>query len=169
MRFVLSSKEAFGSELLDIPWADAFLSSKILVVGIKDDGSFGAVCGVRSVFNILTLYVCEKCRGRGIGNQILEKTIGITRECRLGFILLGVPYNNVQALRLYSKFGFKEVVHLAKPGLRIMMLPTDFVGEVAYLFLCGITSLLPNVFWTYVVQWIHDRTVSDVKGVAGCG
>jgi len=169
MRFVLSSKEAFGSELLNIPWADAFLSSKILVVGVDDKSNVVTVCGIRSLFNILTLYVCEQFRGRGIGSQILEKTIGITRECRLGFILLGVPYTNVRAFRLYSKFGFKEVVHLAKPGLRIMMLPTDFVGEVAYLFLCGITSLLPNVFWTYTAQWIHDRTVSDVKSVAGCG
>lgn len=163
MKFILSSKEVFKSELRSIPWANAFLPSKILVVCV-DDGSFGAVCGIRSVFNILTLYVCEQWRGRGIGSQILAKTISMARERRLGFILLGVFYDNVRAFRLYSRFGFKEVVYLRKLGLRVMMLPLDFLGEVAYVFLCGITLLLPNMFWTYVAQWVHDRTVSDDKG-----
>jgi RimJ/RimL family protein N-acetyltransferase len=163
VKFILSSKEVFKSELRSIPWANAFLHSKILVVCV-DDGSFGAVCGIRSVFNILTLYVCEQWRGRGIGNQILAKTISMARERRLGFILLGVFYDNVRAFRLYSRFGFREVVYLKKPGLRVMMLPMDFLGEFAYVFLRGVTLLLPNMFWTYVAQWVHDRTVSDDKG-----
>jgi len=94
----------------------------------------------------------------------MGKAIEIARERRLGFILLGVFYDNVRALRLYSKFGFKEVVYLKKSGLRVMMLTLDLVGDVAYVFLCGITSLLPNVFWTYAAQWIHNITVSDDEG-----
>lgn len=164
MKFVLNSKEALKSELLSIPWANAFLASKILVVGIKDDGSIGAVCGIRSVFNILTLYVCKQSRGRGIGKQILKKTIDVARQRHLVFILLGVPYRNTRAFRLYFKFGFKEVVYLKKLNLRIMMLSMDFAGEAAYLFLCTIVSLLPNLFWTYIEQWIHDRTVSSDEG-----
>ena len=162
MKFILSSKEVFKSELLSIPWANAFLPSKILVVAV-DDGSFGAVCGIRSLFNILTLYVCEQWRGRGIGSQILEKTIGMARERRLGFVLLGVFYDNVRAFRLYSRFGFREVVYLRKSGLRVMMLPMNFVGEVAYLFLCAITLLLPNLFWTYAAQLVHNATVSNIN------
>ena len=96
--------------MANIPWTNAFLPSKILVVGVDDKSNVAAVCGIRSVFNILTLYVCEQCRGRGIGSQILAKTIGMERERRLGFILLGVFYDNVRAFRLYSRFGFKEVV-----------------------------------------------------------
>jgi len=164
VKFVLNSKEALKSELLSIPWANAFLASKILVVGIKDDGSIGAVCGIRSVFNILTLYVCKQSRGRGIGNQILKKTIDVARQRHLVFILLGVPYRNTRAFRLYFKFGFKEVVYLKKLTLRTMVLPMDFAGEAAYLFLCTIVSLLPNLFWTYIEQWIHDRTVSSDEG-----
>jgi ribosomal protein S18 acetylase RimI-like enzyme len=98
VKFILSSKEVFKSELLSIPWVNAFLPSKILVVGV-DDGSFGAVCGIRSVFNILTSYVCEQWRGRGIGSQMLAKTISMARERRLSFILLGVFYDNVRAFR----------------------------------------------------------------------
>jgi len=75
--------------LANIPWANVFLPSKILVVGVDDKSNVVAVCGVRSLFNILTLYVCEQCRGLGIGSQILKKTIGMARERRLGFILLG--------------------------------------------------------------------------------
>ena len=164
MKFVLHSKESLKSELLNIPWTNAFLASKILVAGIKDDGSVGAVCGIRSLFNILTLYVCKQSRGRGIGNQILMKTIDIARQRHLVFILLGVPYRNMRAFRLFFKFGFREVVNLEKLNLRIMMFPMDFIGEVAYAFLCAIVSLLPNVFWTYTELWIHDRTVSSVEG-----
>lgn len=147
-----------------IPWANAFLPSKILVVGVGDGGNVVAVCGIRSMLNILTLYVCEGFRGLGVGSQILEKTIEIARERCLSFILLGVFYDNVRAFRLYSGFGFKEVVYLKKSRLRVMMLPTDFIGEVAYILLCVVTSLLPNVFWTYAAQWVHDRTVSDYEG-----
>jgi hypothetical protein len=162
VKFILSSKEVFKSELLSIPWINAFLPSKILVVGVDDKSNVAAVCGIRSLFNILTLYVCEQWRDRGIGSQILAKTIGMARERRLSFILLGVFYDNARAFRLYSRFGFKEVVYLRKSGLRVMMLPMDFLGEVAYMFLCGITLLLPNLFWTYAAQWIHNATVSNI-------
>jgi RimJ/RimL family protein N-acetyltransferase len=148
--------------LANIPWTNVFLPSKILVVGVDDNGDVMAVCGVRSVSNILTLYICEEWRGRGIGSQILEKTIDIARERHLGFILLGAFRSNVRAFRLYSKFGFKKVVFLKKPRLRIMMLPMNFVGEVTYLFLCVVTLLLPNLFWTYVAQWVHNATVSNI-------
>jgi RimJ/RimL family protein N-acetyltransferase len=150
--------------LSNIPWAKAFLPSKILVAGVDDDGQVVAVCGIRSVFNILTLYVCSEWRGRGIGTQILEKVIDIVRERRLGFVLLGVSYDNARAFHLYSKFGFREVVYLKKPSLRVMMLPTSSIGKVAYRFLCGIACSLPNVFWTYTAQWVHNITVSDRWG-----
>jgi len=148
--------------LANIPWVNAFLPSKILVVGVDDKSNVAAVCGIRSLFNILTLYVCEQCRGLGIGSQILAKTIGMARERRLGFILLGVFYDNVRAFRLYSRFGFKEVVYLRKSGLRVMMLPMNFIGEITYLFLCNVTLLLPNLFWAYAAQWVHNATVSNI-------
>ena len=149
--------------MANIPWVNAFLPSKILVVGVDDKSNVAAVCGIRSLFNILTLYVCEQCRGLGIGSQILAKTISMARERRLGFILLGVFYDNARAFRLYSRFGFREVVYLRKSGLRVMMLPMNFVGEVAYLFLCAITLLLPNLFWTYAAQLVHNATVSNIN------
>jgi predicted GNAT family acetyltransferase len=140
------------------------LPSKILVAGVDDEDRVEAVCGIRGAFNILTLYICERCRGRGIGNQILRKAIDIARERRLEFVLLGVSCDNVRAFHLYRKFGFREVVCLRKSSLRVMMLPMDPVGEFVYLFLCGLTRSLPNVFWTYAAQWVHDITVSGREG-----
>lgn len=160
--FVFEFGEAFKSKLSNVPWANAFLPSKILIVAVNDKGDVAAVCGIRSVFNILTLYVCEEWRGRGMGSQVLEKTISIAQERHLGFILLGVFHSNLRAFHLYCKFGFKEVVFLQKPSLRIMILPMNFIGEVAYLFLCAITLLLPNLFWAYATQWVHNVTVSNV-------
>ena len=164
MKFIFGFGEAFRSELGNVPLANAFLPSKILVVGVDDKSNVAAVCGIRSLFNILTLYVCEQFRGLGIGSQMLEKTIDMARERHLGFILLGVFHDNVRAFRLYSGFGFKEVVYLKKSGLRVMMLPMDFLGEVTYVFLCVITLSLPNMFLANLAQWVHDRTVSDDKG-----
>ncbi len=83
-------------------------------------------------------------------------------ETRLSFILLGVFHSNAGAFRLYSNFGFKEIIFLKKSSLRIMILPINVIGEVTYLFLCAITSLLPNVLWAYVAQWVHNTTVSNV-------
>ena len=162
MKFVFGFEEILESKLANVPWTNAFLPSKILVIGVDDNGDVMAVCGVRSVFNILTLYVRREWRGRGIGSQILKKTIDMAWKRRLSFILLGVFHSNVGAFRLYSKFGFKEIVFLKKSSLRIMMLSMNFIGEVAYLFLCAITLLLPNLSWAYVAQWVHNATVSNV-------
>jgi hypothetical protein len=148
--------------LANIPWTDAFLPSKILVAGVDENGDIVAVCGIRSVFNISTLYVCEKWRGRGIGNQILKKTIDTAWKRHLSFILIGVFYDNVRAFRLASKFGFKEVTFLRNPSLRIMMLPMNLLGKVSYLSLRAITSLLPNLFWVYIAQCVHNVTVSSI-------
>jgi ribosomal protein S18 acetylase RimI-like enzyme len=164
LKFVFGFGEILESKLANVPWTNAFLPSKILVIGVDDNGDVMAVCGVRSVFNILTLYVCREWRGRGIGSQILKKTIDMAWKRRLSFILLGVFHSNVGAFRLYSKFGFKEVVFLKKSSLRIMMLSMNVIGEVTYLVLCAITSFLPNVLWAYVAQRVHDRTISDYDG-----
>jgi predicted GNAT family acetyltransferase len=150
--------------LSNIPWTSAFLRSKILVASVDDEDGVEAVCGIRGVFNILTLYVGEQCRGRGVGNLLLTKAIAIARERRIGFILLGVFYDNAKAFHLYHKSGFREVVFLENSSLRVMMLPMDFVGEFAYWFLCGVTRSLPNVFWAYAARLVHRLTVSDYEG-----
>jgi GNAT superfamily N-acetyltransferase len=164
LKFVFGSGEAFRSRLSDIPWIDAFLPSKILVAGVDENGEVEAICGIRGVFNILTLYVREQWRGRGVGTQILEKAINMARKRRLGFVLLGVARDNLRAFSLYGKFGFRHVVYLKRTEVRIMMLPTDLAGEFAYMFLRDITRLLPNTFWTYVAQGVHYVTVSDREG-----
>ena len=56
MKFIFGFGEAFRSELANIPWTNAFLPSKILVVSVDDKSNVAAVCGIRSVLNILTFY-----------------------------------------------------------------------------------------------------------------
>jgi hypothetical protein len=92
---------------------------------------------------------------------MLGEIIDVARDRGLSFVLLGVFSWNVPAFRLYSNSGFREVVHLKKSSLRVMMLPIDFVGGVVYKVFCFVTSLLPNLFWTYAAQWVHDRTISE--------
>jgi GNAT superfamily N-acetyltransferase len=150
--------------LSDIPWANVFLPSKILVVCVNNNGDVVAVCGIRSVFNIITLYVCEKWRGKGVGTKTFKRTITIAKKRHISFILFGVYYNNIPILRLTSKFGCKDIMSLKKSNIGFKIIPLNFLGHIAYISLRVITSLLPNVFWTYVAQRVHDRTISGYRG-----
>jgi GNAT superfamily N-acetyltransferase len=159
--FIEELKKMLKLENLRLAWVDTILPSKILIAGIKDDGSIGAICGVRSALNILSLYVCKQFRGQGIGTQILEMIINMAQKQHLPFVLLTVSSDNNIAIHLYSKFGFKKIVYLKGRDLIVMMLPLHFLGKVVYMCLRVITLLLPKRFWTYISRRIHDRTTAS--------
>lgn len=158
MKFIVSNGEKFKGRLQNFPWARNFLSSKILVVGMND-GSIIATCGVRSLLNILTLYVGEGYRGQGIGSRMLRKTIEVAQKRNLSFIVLSVLLDNMPAFHLYLKFGFKEIVRFDK--FIVMMFPLTTRGEMAYGFLSLISSKLPNIFIAHVANWIEKMTLSE--------
>lgn len=158
MKFIVSNGERFRGRLQNFPWARNFLSSKILVVGMNGS-SIIATCGIRSVLNILTLYVGKGYRGQGIGRRILRKTIEVAQKRNLGFIVLSVLMDNMPALHLYLKFGFREIVRFDK--FITMMFPLTTRGELAYGFLSLISSKLPNIFIAHVANWIEKMTFSE--------
>ena len=159
LKFLRGSGKVLQNRLQHYPWSEIFLSSKILVVGIAEHNSTVATCGIRSVLNILTLYVEKQHRGRGLGKKILGKTIDAARKRGLQYILLGVYSDKPLAYHLYSTFGFKEIVHIRRPNMMFMMLPLSAKGEVAYTFLNAACSWLPKLLLSGFAQWFEARTI----------
>lgn len=59
-------------------------------------------------FYIAKVAVAPESRGKGIGTFILEKAIKIAREKNAFRAVLDVDLENKGALKLYTRFGFKE-------------------------------------------------------------
>lgn len=157
MKLIVSNGETFKDRLQNFPWAGNFAPSKILVVGMND-GSIIATCGIRSVLNILTLYVGEGYRGQRIGMRILKETIEAARKRNLSFIVLCVLKDNMPALHLYLKSGFREIVRFEKSIL--MMFPLTTRGKLVYSFLSSISPKLPALLIVHVANWIEKKTTN---------
>ena len=58
---------------------------------------------------IVDVFVKEEFRNRKIGTNMLEYVIKLIKDLNLVNITLEVRANNIYAIKLYEKFGFKEV------------------------------------------------------------
>lgn len=97
------SRELFKSELNN-PHAFyilAFAGDKLIAYGGITD-----VAGEGSITNIA---VHHEYRQRGIASKILEKIISHGKNENLEFITLEVRESNINAIKLYEKFGFEKV------------------------------------------------------------
>jgi len=159
MKFLLIKGEYFRERSQGFPTPWEFASSGLLVVCTEDDKEIVAACGIRSLLNVLVLHVKEGHRGRGVGAQLLKKTIEEAKKRRLGFITLSVSSDNAVAFNLYHRFGFKEITLLKKPKLILMMLPLTCMGKLAYGFSHIIRCLVPSMFLAYTHMWLYRRTV----------
>jgi len=157
MRFFMSNGEAFKEKCRDFPVAKEFTSSKMLAVCIDGDNVVAA-CGVRSLLNVLNLYVREAYRGRGIGTQLLMITIEAAKKRKLGFIALTVSQDNFVAFRMYRRLGFKETVFLKKSRQMLMVFPLSLVSRLAYAPFSTI-RFLPNSVLSYVHSWLYRKTL----------
>ncbi len=64
------------------------------------------------VGHILTIDVSRKNRGKGVGHKLLCEIEQIFKEKGVGTCVLEVRENNLQALELYSKAGYKHISKL---------------------------------------------------------
>jgi len=158
LKFLLGDGKRFREKVQNFPFADEFASSGLLVIGTKNDNAVVAACGIRSVLNVLVLYVERGLRGYGVGAQVLRATIDSAGKRRLHFVTLSVSPSNAAALHLYLKAGFRQVVFLEKSQLVIMVLPLTFVGKLAHIFF-RVASLLPNTLLAYVHTGLYKRSI----------
>lgn len=99
------SREMFLCELTDHPF------SYLYVAKDRNNKILGYICYwlVFDEMNILNLAVDEEYRKKGIGNDLIKFALmdGVNRGA--GTVILEVRSSNKAAIKLYEKFGFKEV------------------------------------------------------------
>lgn len=64
------------------------------------------ILGEADIMNIVTK---KTCRNQGIGTALLKKIINVSIELNLKTLTLEVNEENLKAISLYKKFGFKEI------------------------------------------------------------
>jgi RimJ/RimL family protein N-acetyltransferase len=130
----------------------SWLTSIVVCLAIGDE--IVGACGIQRPFNYFVAYVQERYRGRGLGTRALKKIIHIAKRQNLNFINLAVSTENMPALRLYSKLGFRETALFPSFKFKVMTLPLTFRGELAYIFLHEICSILPETLLIYLLVFL---------------
>ena len=70
---------------------------------------FGGIWKAIDDVHITNIVVKKNYRKLGIGTKILERLIEISKELDFKSITLEVNENNINAIKLYKKFGFKNL------------------------------------------------------------
>lgn len=159
MKFLVTNGKNLSKEVSRFPLGREFAVSSLLVVCVTDTGEIVGVCGIRSLLNVLVLFVKDNYRNRGVGTQLLRRAIEKAEMQRLGFITLSVTYDNVIALRLYRKFGFEEALYLRQSRKVLMIRPLVSKRRFLCTFFRNIGLLLPNGLLALVHSWLYGRTL----------
>lgn len=164
MKFVLGKAELVREQLKGFGsyYFKVFTSPSVsLLVLCMNDDNVIAACSIGGTFNMAALCVKEGYHGQGIGTQTFKKAITLARKRGMNFFTGAVPPDNVAALRMDFKVGFKVIKRFE--DFFLVMLPLNFKGKLTYTFLHLVSRLLPDPFVTkayYTAVWIYKRTLS---------
>ena len=78
----------------------------------RENNEIVGFAGILIIFdeaNLNNIVVKKSCRGRGIGGELLETLIDLCSDLNLKTFTLEVNVENVPAIKLYEKFGFKNL------------------------------------------------------------
>ena len=78
----------------------------------KENNQIVGFAGISVCLDEATLHnivVKKTCRGRGIGGELLEALIELCSDLNVKSLTLEVDTLNVPAIKLYEKFGFKNL------------------------------------------------------------
>lgn len=94
-----------GAVTLRVQWPQ----TRFDMPSVVRDGTAAVMNG--TAIYIPTLGVVDRCRGRGIASQLLERSVALAQERRpdLQAIWLHVVDYNTPAMRLYERAGFRRV------------------------------------------------------------
>ncbi|AJC22153.1 ribosomal protein S18-alanine N-acetyltransferase [Pandoraea pulmonicola] len=59
--------------------------------------------------HLLNVCVVPEMQGNGLGVQLLEEVVRVSRAQGMGGVLLEVRPSNMRALRIYERFGFEQI------------------------------------------------------------
>lgn len=107
------------SKKQQLEWYKNIKSQKdYLVWGVMFDNNPIGVCGLKNISDNdceYWGYIGEKRYwGKGIGSEIIQLMINKAVELNLNYVWLKVKEENIPALKLYEKFGFREFKKVGK-------------------------------------------------------
>ena len=106
-------KECFGSDAFSPSFFIELLTrfNHLFFVVIVDGRVVGYVSGMVEgrYGHVASIAVSQICRGKGLGQKLLERLLREFRELGTESVFLEVKVGNSAALRLYTKLGFRAV------------------------------------------------------------
>ncbi len=94
-------------------------SNRLVLVAKEDDEIVGyslsaiknnvKVFKLKRLGHIFDLYVKEKYRGKGIGEQLVKETLAWFKKKKMTYASIGVHAINPEAHGLYKKWGFRDM------------------------------------------------------------
>ena len=86
-------------------------NSKYIIVKTNDDEIIG-FAGIKILVDnadIMNIVVKKSWRNQGVGNLLLNNLVSLCKNLNLSSLSLEVSENNIPAIHLYEKFGFKQI------------------------------------------------------------
>ena len=82
------------------------------IVAKTNDGEIIGFAGIKIIVDtadIMNIVVKKSWRNQGVGNLLLNNLISLCKELNLVSLSLEVNEDNLPAIHLYEKFGFKQI------------------------------------------------------------
>ena len=86
-------------------------NSKYIIAKTNDDEIIG-FAGIKIIVDtadIMNIVVKKSWRNQGVGNLLLTNLVSLCKELNLSSLSLEVNEDNIPAIHLYKKFGFKQI------------------------------------------------------------
>ena len=86
-------------------------NSKYIIAKTNDDKIIG-FAGIKIIVDtadIMNIVVKKSWRNQGVGNLLLNNLVSLCKNLNLSSLSLEVSENNIPAIHLYEKFGFKQI------------------------------------------------------------
>lgn len=87
-------------------------NSNTTYIVAKENNQVVGFAGIMTCLDEATLnniVVKKSCRGRGIGGELLDSLIDLCSDLKMKTLTLEVNVSNISAIKLYEKFGFKNL------------------------------------------------------------
>ncbi len=82
------------------------------IVAKTNDGEIISFAGIKIIVDtadIMNIVVKKSWRNQGVGNLLLNNLVSLCKNLNLSSLSLEVSENNIPAIHLYEKFGFKQI------------------------------------------------------------
>jgi N-acetylglutamate synthase-like GNAT family acetyltransferase len=117
--------EANGTSNITLAFVDTYLESSIrtIVLAEEDKNIIGLLCyslrmdlwHAAHCCYMEELFVTRKCRGKGIGTQLIKFVLENAKVSNIAEVSLSVNMNNKKSIKLYKRLGIdEEAVYLEK-------------------------------------------------------